>query len=215
MRTNSFNISHTGHPSKTLTCRVKLGIKHGVQNNWSGVVQFQRSTCCIDRRNATNLSLLNGVHPAGRILLSITVFKNTVVAKSFQGRPRNLVQETSCDIQEQPNPRNIFGPLLLLRLHLETEQQRQKPPNQERNRPHPHNSGIGYIGPISISWGIGQVGSLPCDDTSTTRSVSKHDLLKPAEGTDQSLSVTALGSALTLCRNQIDLALECQLSDRR
>lgn len=192
LRTSSFNISHTGHPSKTLTCRVKLGIKHGVQNNWSGVVQFQRSTCCIDRRNATNLSLLNGVHPAGRMLLSITVFKNTVVAKSFQGRPKNLVQKTFREFQKQPNPRNISGPLLLSYLHLETDQQRQEHPNQERNRPHSHNSGIGYICPITISWGVRQVGSLPCDDASTTGSIGKHDLLKPAESTDQYQSLSVI-----------------------
>lgn len=36
----------------------------------------------------THLALSNGVQPSGLILLSITVFKYTVVARSFHGRPR-------------------------------------------------------------------------------------------------------------------------------
>jgi len=43
------------------------------------------------------LALSNGVHPAGRMLLSIKVSKKTVVARSFQGRPGYCIF-TFCDM---------------------------------------------------------------------------------------------------------------------
>lgn len=48
---------------------------------------FASETNCATDGAGAYLSSLNAVHPAGRMLSSMKVFKKTVVARSFQGRP--------------------------------------------------------------------------------------------------------------------------------
>lgn len=67
---------------------------------------------------------MNGLKPAGVILLSINVFKNTVVASSFHGRPVAIVAQHQEDVPEVRTrfsyQGNIDRQLLLSNSHQET-----------------------------------------------------------------------------------------------
>ena len=128
----------------------------------------------------TGLALSNGLNPAGAILLSIYVRRKTLVARSFQGRPNPIVRRELHIRPYYSTPRKHCSAVTVVALASgDWITPMSRTVLRGIIQAHANNPRICYVRPVTVPRSIGQVCTLPCDNTAATRSIRKRNILEP------------------------------------
>lgn len=133
-----------------------------------------------------HLALLKGVHPSGRMLSSMKVFKKTVVAKSFHGRPKSSSMSSWLPLQVEhliSLPRKHLSAVTVVALasgDWDVKLSADFSPCPTSENTYSDDRRVWDIGAIPISRCVGEVCSLPSDQPTPTSPVREGNILEPA-----------------------------------